>query len=94
MVHVRGLDRRRWSEGRAWWWRWCTLLGSIVGYRVSVDLGGGDGAHSGARSSVIGRPTSESVVEMAHARVLTRPEGACCRPQWCLGLVGPCPIMH
>eukprot|EP00961_Rhodomonas_salina_P290234 3921948-Rhodomonas_salina.1 len=79
MVHVRGLDRRCWSEGRAWWCRWCTLLGSIVGYWVSVELGGGDGAHSVSRLSVIGRwPTSESVVEMVHARGLTRPEGACC----------------
>eukprot|EP00961_Rhodomonas_salina_P018456 248051-Rhodomonas_salina.2 len=50
-VHAPGIDRRRWSEGRARWWRWCTLWGWIVVVGARVDLSGRDGASVWARSS-------------------------------------------
>eukprot|EP00961_Rhodomonas_salina_P031768 428341-Rhodomonas_salina.1 len=71
MVHASVLDRCRWSEGRARWWRWCTLRGSIVAVVARVELGGGDGARSGALSSLLERE-STSAVEMVHALGLDR----------------------
>eukprot|EP00961_Rhodomonas_salina_P024704 332741-Rhodomonas_salina.1 len=44
MVHAPGLYHRRWSEGRAWWCRWCMLRCSIVVVVARVELGGVDGA--------------------------------------------------
>eukprot|EP00961_Rhodomonas_salina_P018455 248051-Rhodomonas_salina.1 len=81
MVHAPLLDPRRWSEGRAQWWRWCTFRGSIVAVGARVELGGGDGARSGARSSSL-ELESTSVVEMVHAPGLDRRRWSEGRARW------------
>eukprot|EP00961_Rhodomonas_salina_P008613 117110-Rhodomonas_salina.1 len=58
MVHALGLDRRRWSEGRPRWWRWCTLRGSTVVVVARFELGSEDGARFGSRLSPLERGSS------------------------------------
>eukprot|EP00961_Rhodomonas_salina_P026701 360719-Rhodomonas_salina.1 len=58
MVHAPGLESRRWSEGRAWWCRWCTLRGSIGVVGARFELGSGDGARFGSRLSPLERGSS------------------------------------